>query len=163
MLTEPVIPMIASAQMADPGAAAAVIVTADGRYLLQRRDAVPTIWFPDRWGLFGGAIEEGETPEEALLRELGEELGFTPRNYAYFTQVGFDLSQFGHGPKLRYVFEVPVTPVDLQAMVLSEGTDKRLFTAAEILQGPDLAPYDSFTLRLHLSRELMCGPAPSNG
>ena len=160
MLSEPVVPMIACSQMADRGAAAAVIVTEDGRYLLQRRDPVPTIWFPDRWGLFGGAIEDGESPEEALLRELGEELGFAPRNFAYFTQVGFDLTRFGHGPKLRYIFEVPVTPADLQAMVLSEGTDKRLFSAAEILHSPDFTPYDSFTLRLHLSRDLMCGPSP---
>lgn len=30
------------------------------------------------WALFGGMIEEGETPKQGLLRELEEELGFVP-------------------------------------------------------------------------------------
>ena len=30
------------------------------------------------WSLWGGMMEEGELPKEALLRELGEEMGFVP-------------------------------------------------------------------------------------
>jgi len=30
------------------------------------------------WALFGGMMEEGEQPKEALLRELREEMGFEP-------------------------------------------------------------------------------------
>lgn len=30
------------------------------------------------WALFGGMMEEGESPKQGLLRELGEELGFVP-------------------------------------------------------------------------------------
>lgn len=33
---------------------------------------------PQQWSLWGGMIESGETPREALLRELNEELGFIP-------------------------------------------------------------------------------------
>lgn len=46
----------------------------DGRVLLSRY--VP----PDaRWVLPGGGIEHGEDPEDAVLRELGEETGLTGR------------------------------------------------------------------------------------
>jgi hypothetical protein len=38
-------------------AAAAIIVTDDGRYLMQERDDTPGIFYPDHWGLFGGAFE----------------------------------------------------------------------------------------------------------
>lgn len=31
---------------------------------------------PNTWGTWGGAIDSGESPEEAVLRELSEEAGF---------------------------------------------------------------------------------------
>ncbi len=52
---------------------AAALVAPDGRILLQQRAqgrAMAGLWeFP------GGKVEEGETPEGALVRELQEELG----------------------------------------------------------------------------------------
>jgi 8-oxo-dGTP diphosphatase len=64
----------------EPGAApplvlvaAVALVDADGRVLLARRPegkAMAGLWeFP------GGKVDPGETPEAALIRELGEELG----------------------------------------------------------------------------------------
>ncbi|MDX3308267.1 (deoxy)nucleoside triphosphate pyrophosphohydrolase [Streptomyces sp. NPDC054884] len=45
----------------------------DGRLLAARRSAPPDL--AGRWELAGGKVEEGETPEAALARELREELG----------------------------------------------------------------------------------------
>ena len=50
-----------------------VLLNGDGRVLLQDRgDDAPA--YPGQWGLFGGAVELGETVWQALLREAMEEL-----------------------------------------------------------------------------------------
>jgi 8-oxo-dGTP pyrophosphatase MutT (NUDIX family) len=46
------------------------------RFLLQHRTADAWI-MPDYWAFFGGRIDDGETPEEAVRREALEELGHT--------------------------------------------------------------------------------------
>ncbi|MCX6789812.1 MAG: NUDIX domain-containing protein [Candidatus Gribaldobacteria bacterium] len=36
---------------------------------------------PDYFGFFGGGLDGEETPEQALLREMKEELNYQPRDY----------------------------------------------------------------------------------
>lgn len=52
--------------------AAALVVSPDGRLLLVRKRGTLAFMQP------GGKIEPGEEPRQALLRELGEELGLVP-------------------------------------------------------------------------------------
>lgn len=47
-------------------------------YLLQQRDANPSIGAAGLIGAFGGKIEHGETPLAAACRELGEETSLAP-------------------------------------------------------------------------------------
>ncbi|WP_242095341.1 (deoxy)nucleoside triphosphate pyrophosphohydrolase [Sphingomonas sp. CROZ-RG-20F-R02-07] len=54
---------------------AAALVDADGRVLLQQRPAGKSL--AGLWEFPGGKIEVGETPEQALIRELEEELAIT--------------------------------------------------------------------------------------
>lgn len=49
----------------------------EGEILLHLRDADPGLDQAGKWALIGGHIEEGETPREALLREVEEELGLS--------------------------------------------------------------------------------------
>jgi 8-oxo-dGTP diphosphatase len=51
---------------------AAALVDPDGRILLQQRQAASSM--AGLWEFPGGKIEPGETPEQALIRELAEEL-----------------------------------------------------------------------------------------
>lgn len=90
-------------------AAAAVLVTEDDRYLLQLRDDMPGIFYPGHWGCFGGAIGTGETPLEALRRELAEELEFSPDAGEEFVCFDFDLTRLGQGRKFRAYFEFVVS------------------------------------------------------
>jgi 8-oxo-dGTP diphosphatase len=52
---------------------AVALVDGDGRVLVQQRPAGAAM--AGLWEFPGGKIEPGETPEAALIRELGEELG----------------------------------------------------------------------------------------
>ena len=53
--------------------AAAALIDADGRVLLARRPAGKAM--AGLWEFPGGKLNDGETPESALVRELREELG----------------------------------------------------------------------------------------
>ncbi|HEX3709242.1 MAG TPA: (deoxy)nucleoside triphosphate pyrophosphohydrolase [Pseudolabrys sp.] len=52
---------------------ACALVDADGRVLLAQRPAGKTM--AGLWEFPGGKIEDGERPEQSLIRELNEELG----------------------------------------------------------------------------------------
>lgn len=78
----------------------AVIVTAAllraGRLLLGHRSP-RRLRYPDVWDLPGGHVEPGETPEQALVREMAEELGIgiarpTTPPVAVLEAVGFVMS-----------------------------------------------------------------------
>ena len=53
--------------------AAVALVDPDGRVLIAQRPAGKTM--AGLWEFPGGKVDRGETPEEALVRELHEELG----------------------------------------------------------------------------------------
>jgi 8-oxo-dGTP diphosphatase len=56
----------------------ALIQRSDGQYLIVRRSRAAS-WQPGRWELPGGKVEVGEPPNEALCREVNEEIGVTPK------------------------------------------------------------------------------------
>jgi 8-oxo-dGTP diphosphatase len=83
--------------------AAAVITRPDGAFLLGQR--APGTFYPGYWEFPGGKVEADETPHQALIRELREELGITvveawpwiTREFAY-----------AHAHVRLHFFEVPM-------------------------------------------------------
>jgi 8-oxo-dGTP diphosphatase len=63
-----------------------LIVTEDGGLLLHHRDDKPGIPNPDCWAGFGGAVEDGETVEDAVLREVHEETGLRIADPIFLTE-----------------------------------------------------------------------------
>jgi 8-oxo-dGTP pyrophosphatase MutT (NUDIX family) len=59
---------------------AGIILFNRNKFLLVLRDDNPKISYPDSWGIFGGGVEKGETSEQAIIRELQEELGLKIEN-----------------------------------------------------------------------------------
>jgi 8-oxo-dGTP pyrophosphatase MutT (NUDIX family) len=91
--------------------AIAILHTSD-RFLMQLRDNNPNIIYPGCWAFFGGHLDPGETPEEAVKRELLEEISYAPPV----------VSEFGCYPDsrvIRHVFHAPLT-VELNQLVLTK-------------------------------------------
>ena len=97
------------------------------RFLMQLRDQVPNIVFPGHWGLFGGHLEPGETPEVALKRELQEEIGYSVSQCQKF-------GCYNTSKVIRHVFYSPLS-VSIQELVLTEGWDLDLLTPEDIQLG----------------------------
>lgn len=136
-----------------PGdAAAAVIVLDDGRYLLQLRDDKPGIFFPGHWGLFGGGVEPGERPADALKRELREELDLAVDEPTPLTRFEFDLAPMGLPRIYREFFEVRLPAVAANALRLGEGQATGSFSREEMLGLERVTPYDAFALWFHANR-----------
>jgi 8-oxo-dGTP diphosphatase len=57
--------------------AVVLLEDARGRIAFQLRDDRPDVLCPGHWGLFGGWLEAGETPEQGIRREMDEELGLS--------------------------------------------------------------------------------------
>ena len=57
-----------------------------------------------RYNGVGGKIEEGETPEQAMIRETEEEISVTPTKYEKVGLIEFD--EFYKGKKERVVFHL---------------------------------------------------------
>jgi 8-oxo-dGTP pyrophosphatase MutT (NUDIX family) len=63
-----------------------LVVTDDRRLLLHHRDDILGIPHPGCWAGFGGAVEDGETVEEALRREVREETGLDVAEPVFLTE-----------------------------------------------------------------------------
>jgi 8-oxo-dGTP diphosphatase len=113
--------------------AVALIVAEDGRLLLQLRDSAPGRAGADRWGMFGGHIEAGEQPAEALLRELQEELGWRPKHFEPYTVRAVTSSEPAWQGLTSHVFAAHLD-VPPEALVLGEGRALALF-APDALPG----------------------------
>jgi 8-oxo-dGTP pyrophosphatase MutT (NUDIX family) len=133
---------------------AAILVLEDGRYLMQQRSARPDIWYPGHWGCFGGAVDAGEPPLEAMRRELREELEYEAESLREFTRFDFDFAPLGPRQKkvYRIYYEVKVSTAAFGRMRLHEGAGMEALEARRLLLDRPVTPYDAFAVWLHFSR-----------
>ncbi|MDJ0581151.1 NUDIX hydrolase [Crocosphaera sp.] len=106
---------------------ALAILYQEGRFLMQLRDNIPTIIYPDRWGFFGGHLEPGETPEIGVKREVIEEINYQLENPIFFRRYDDERA-------LRHIFHAELT-VSVDDLILREGADLGLVSPEEIKKG----------------------------
>jgi 8-oxo-dGTP diphosphatase len=112
---------------------AAIILENDkGEFLLALRDNKSWIPFPNHWDLIGGHVEEGETPEEALVREYREELNLDLKEYTFFRI--YECLTGDAYENTKYIFYSKFN-IPIGEVTLLEGERPQYFSRKEI---PDL-------------------------
>ena len=111
-----------------------IIIKNEDKYLLEQTTERNNY----KWTIPGGHVLSGETPEEALKRELNEELGLSNLDYKKLDTIKF--------PYNSYIFNVfySETVVDINSLVLQpyEVTQVKWYNKEEILEliDNDLVP-----------------------
>ena len=91
-----------------------LLIVTDGGLLMHHRDDKPEIANPGCWAGFGGAVEDGETVEEALHREVREETGLRIKDPVFLTDA-VDHEGDGRVVSLFYVVgDFRVEDIDLR-------------------------------------------------
>lgn len=123
---------------------AAALIVRDGEILIgQRRADQP---MGSLWEFPGGKIEPGESPQQALARELAEELGIQAEIGAAITRV-------------RYHYRRG-NAVDLQFFAVRDFVgeiDNRIYQQVRWVKLPELTTYDFLAADRGLIKDLVAG------
>jgi len=122
-----------------------ILFDKDNKIILQHRDAEAP-QFALYWSLFGGGIEEGETPEEAVRREAQEELQIKLYDLKLFKRHEYKEKS---GLREEFVFVSPLrNTVEELKKKQTEGDTLGLFSFEEINKlkviPRDLEPINEF-------------------
>ena len=96
--------------------------------------------WPDYFGFFGGGLEGKETPEEALRREIKEELDFAPEGYEF-------LGKYEFPNHINHMFALQVGEDFEKQVTVFEGDYGIFFDEREALREPMLIDEDKEVLR----------------
>ena len=106
--------------------------------------------------LFGGAIEKGETPVEAIRRELYEELTYNFERIAFISlgEVCFDFQELGLGNFRRAYFLIEISDAVTEKFIVTEGLGLKKLSSEEVVNNKEIVPYDLSFMWFFLNRKL---------
>jgi 8-oxo-dGTP diphosphatase len=109
----------------------AILHNSRGQILLQQRDDKPDLSFAGCWTTLGGRVEDDETPDEAVRRELLEEIELTPEVELWKV---FEHIHEGAGVTVRVEQYIYVGEIDREVseITLNEGQALGFFNRDDI-------------------------------
>ncbi|MGA5824158.1 NUDIX domain-containing protein [Kitasatospora sp. NPDC094028] len=133
---------------AEPSGAVAIITNRRGELLLHLRDDLDGVAWPGHWSLLGGGCDPGESPAEAIVRELEEEAGLAVDGG--LTKL-FETPD-AHGSGQTITFFAAFWDGDESALPLAEGV-KLQFFAPEHLPVLTIPPFIRDGIHRHLAAQ----------
>jgi 8-oxo-dGTP diphosphatase len=129
----------------------ALLVDAQGRVLLGLRSAHKKAW-PNHWDAIGGRVETGETTDQAMVREVQEEIGVTPLTFRQLASVA-DPRPDLYGESIATLYAVTSWGGGDPRNVSNEHERIEWFSEQQLASLNDLAGYD-YPHFARLAREL---------
>lgn len=116
----------------------------DGRIVLQRRGKeAPRS--PNMLGFFGGHVEEGESYDDAMARELGEETSLDLHSLRWACVQDYELTPGPQSPATFHLYWAEIPNMDFE-VDKTEAQGVEVYTRAEALARNDLAPSCRYAL-----------------
>jgi 8-oxo-dGTP diphosphatase len=109
--------------------AAIILENDNGELFFALRDNKPGIPFPNHWDLIGGHVEDGETPEEGLVREFREELGIGIGDYRFWRK--YECLSGDAYENVKYIYTGKIN-IPIEEVTLLEGDRPCYFKIGEI-------------------------------
>lgn len=131
-------------------AVAAIIYNEYNEILLHLRDNKRGIWYPNHWGLFGGAIEKNESMKDALEREIMEEIELVIENPIFFSEFKFKFNDISKNSFKRTYFKILLKKDNFVYLKLNEGQEFKFFSRLQLEQ-LKITPYDKFALDVYFN------------
>lgn len=141
--------------------AGALIRDPAGRYLVQIRDHNPGILSPGAYGLFGGGIEDGESAEEAVRRELEEEIGWIPEDLTFWRTLWIPARYPGSPVRSARVeaYQGTITPDRAARLRQTEGAGRALIPPRTLLLEANVSTVARLAIGLHAQDAIAAGGA----
>ena len=108
----------------------ALFIGADGKVLLGLRAPSKKVW-PQHWDTIGGHVEDGESLEDALIREAREEVGVTPTRFRLIATVKERKPEI-YGDALHHIYAVTAWQGGDPANICDEHTELKWFSVSEM-------------------------------
>jgi|SRR6266850_1713509 len=108
----------------------ALFIGPDGKVLLGLRAPSKKVW-PQHWDTIGGHVEDGESLDDALIREVQEEAGVTPTRFKLIATVKERQPEI-YGEALHHIYAVTRWQGGDPANVSDEHTELKWFSIGEM-------------------------------
>ena len=118
----------------------ALFIRPDGKILLGLRAPSKKVW-PGHWDTIGGHVEDGESLDDALIREVQEEAGVAPTQFKLIATVKERRPEI-YGDALHHVYAVTRWQGGDPANVSDEHTELKWFSIGEMRELTNIVDSD---------------------